>query len=96
MPTYSFTCESCEKSFDSFLTMSKSDEPLGEPCPECGVSGKVRKAYTSAPSMAIDDNHRIDKPHNVAGFADRIAEICDNAPAIPQKEKDRLRAKHCH
>ena len=96
MPTYSFYCECCGKSFDSFLTMSRCDEPLGEPCPECGVSGKVVKAYTSAPMSAIDTNHQIDRPHNVGGFSDRIEHICNNASAIPQKDRDRLRAKHCH
>ena len=86
MPTYSFSCESCEKSFDSFLTMSKSDEPLGEPCPECGESGKVVKAYTGVPSMGIDHNHRCDRP--IGGqFQERMQHIRDNHKALDKEAK---------
>ena len=89
MPTYSFSCGSCEKSFDSFLTMSKCEEPLGEACPECGESGKVIKAYTSAPSMGIDHNHRCDRP--IGGqFQERMQHIRDNHKALDKEAKQNL------
>jgi putative FmdB family regulatory protein len=84
MPTYSFTCESCEKSFESFLTMSKCDEPLGEPCPECGESGKVRKAYSGGFNVGIDHNHRCDRPIGGA-FQERMQHIADNYKALDKE-----------
>ena len=89
MPTYSFYCECCGKSFESFLTMSKSDDPLGEPCPLCGVSGKVVKAYLSAPRAAIDTNHRVDKPQGGA-FQERMQHIMDNHQALDKEARDNL------
>ena len=89
MPTYSFNCESCEKSFDSYLTMSKSDQPLGEPCPECGELDSVKKAYTSAPSMGIDHNHKVDKPQGGL-FQERMGHILDNAPALDKEARQNL------
>ena len=89
MPTYSFYCECCGKSFESFLTMSKCDEPLGEPCPKCGVSGRVVKAYLSAPSAMLDTNHIVDKPQGGA-FQERMQHIIDNAPALDKEAKANL------
>ena len=89
MPTYSFNCESCNKSFESFLTMSKSDEPLGEPCPECGVKGKVRKAYTSAPTAWMDSNYMVDKPQ-CGAFQERMQHILDNAVALDKGARENL------
>ena len=89
MPTYSFSCEICEKTFDSFLTMSKCDAPLNEPCPECGESGKVVKAYTGVPSMGIDHNHRVDKPIGGA-FQERMQEIHDNHQALDKQAKENI------
>ena len=89
MPTYSFSCESCEKSFDSFLTMSKSDEPLGEPCPECGVKGKVVKAYSGGFIVGMDSNYAVDKPQGGA-FQERMQHIMDNAVALDKGARENL------
>jgi len=89
MPTYSFSCGSCEKSFDSFLTMSKCEEPLGEACPECGESGKVVKAYTAAPTAWMDSNYMVDKPQG-GQFQDRMQHIMDNHQALDKEARDNL------
>ena len=46
---------------------------------------KSRKARLfTAPSMAIDDNHRIDKPHNANGFQD----VMERVTMQPVKEQN--------
>lgn len=46
MPTYEYTCESCENKFELLLKMSQSEEP--QACPECGVSPAKRQVSLSA------------------------------------------------
>lgn len=35
MPTYSYQCQYCKKTFDLFLKMKDNDKPTLEPCPYC-------------------------------------------------------------
>lgn len=94
MPFYSFYCNACEKTFDEMLTMSRRDEPLKNPCPECGAKGKIRKAFEEAPKMAIDWNHRIDRPHNVGGFSDAIQKVAESPSLKGTKYAKNLLDKH--
>lgn len=93
MPTYSFECNKCKKTFDVFVTMSKRDDALKEPCELCGEKGGVQRIYEGAPNMTIDYNHRIDRPHNVGGFRDAIQRVCES-PTLDRASKARLSAKH--
>ncbi len=40
MPTYEYSCSSCENQFDLFLKMSQCDEP--QVCPDCKSPAKKR------------------------------------------------------
>lgn len=35
MPMYEYQCRACGHVFDKLLSMSRKDEPKGEPCPNC-------------------------------------------------------------
>lgn len=35
MPNYGFMCEKCDHKWECFLSISKRDQPLIEPCPSC-------------------------------------------------------------
>lgn len=80
MPVYTFKCEDCGEFFDEINTMSKRDEPINNPCPKCSKSGKIRRAFDTV-NMSVDWNHRIDRPHNVNGFAERIEQVA-NSPSL--------------
>ena len=54
MPIYEYQCESCSHSFESFLSMSNMNEPLNEPCPECGKN-EVNKRVSKT-TMGVDMN----------------------------------------
>lgn len=47
MPTYDYKCAHCGYAFEKFLSISKRDEPLTEPCPSCNVGGQVEKMVAS-------------------------------------------------
>lgn len=94
MPTYSFSCSSCNESFDTYSTIANRDNPTNEPCPLCGKEKCVSRLYDTPPSMAMDYNHRIDRPHNVGGFRDAIERICE-APGVKGTQAEKtLRQKH--
>ena len=42
--------------------------------------------------MAIDDNHRIDKPHNANGFQDVMERV--NGAGVKEQNEKQLRDKH--
>ena len=54
MPTYDYRCEKCEHVFEAFLPMSRCDEPLGEPCPECGKKKCVVKCLSTGTGVIWD------------------------------------------
>ena len=49
MAFYSYKCDSCDHEFDMQLSMSESDKPLGEPCPECKEEGHVIRVFKPVP-----------------------------------------------
>lgn len=44
---YTYECEECGKQFDANVPMSENKRPLTEPCPLCGVQGKVFRVFNS-------------------------------------------------
>ena len=93
MPTYEYECRECNHQFESFQWVENRNLPTKEACPECGAK-KVKQGFFTAPSMGIDDNHRIDKPHNVGGFKETIQKICES-PAVKRTKYEKiLRDKH--
>ena len=57
MPIYEYYCEDteCNHNFEEVLSMSRRDEPLKKPCPECGK--KTIKKGVSATTMGADLNY---------------------------------------
>tara|TARA_R100000458_G_C8194789_1_gene187279 strand:- start:128 stop:415 length:288 start_codon:yes stop_codon:yes gene_type:complete len=93
MPTYEYQCKKCNHQFESFQWVDSRLQPTKEPCPSCAEKA-VKQGFFTAPSMAIDDNHRIDKPHNVNGFQDVMERVCNGAGVKNTKYEKELRAKH--
>jgi len=47
--TYEYKCDGCGESWDLVTTIAKRDDALDQPCPNCRVSGKVRRLLASVP-----------------------------------------------
>ncbi len=54
MPTYSFNCKSCDKNWDTFLTMENRDNPTKEKCPHC-LKKSVERCWMGG-SMSIQSD----------------------------------------
>tara|TARA_R100000458_G_C8198169_1_gene189557 strand:+ start:253 stop:552 length:300 start_codon:yes stop_codon:yes gene_type:complete len=54
MPTYEYNCEKCSNLFEKYLTVCERNEPVKEPCPECGEVGCVKKSVGGFPSVGVD------------------------------------------
>ena len=54
MPIYEYYCKDteCNHKFEEYLTISRMNEPLKKPCPECGK--KTVKKGVSATTMGVD------------------------------------------
>lgn len=48
MPTYDYGCTQCEHVWEAFLPLAKMDDPLHEPCPNCGAVNTIHK-FMGAP-----------------------------------------------
>lgn len=48
MPIYEYSCSQCETNFERILRMSLMEEPLSNPCPECGATGTIHQQATAA------------------------------------------------
>lgn len=48
MPIYEYSCKQCETAFEKLLKMSQMEEPLSNPCPECGAIGTITQQATAA------------------------------------------------
>jgi putative FmdB family regulatory protein len=72
MPLYSYGCENCDHEFYDVKKIEDRDQPLGEPCPNCGVTGGVQRRLTSARIVSgVGDFRR----HVPDVFKDRLREI---------------------
>jgi putative FmdB family regulatory protein len=71
MPTYPFQCKACDHKFEKVILISKRDEPLAEPCPECGETGKVERDW-SQNDVAICDPVRIGVRRPDKAFRDGV------------------------
>tara|TARA_R100000406_G_scaffold38909_1_gene25893 strand:- start:528 stop:818 length:291 start_codon:yes stop_codon:yes gene_type:complete len=93
MPTYEYECRECNHQFESFQWVDSRLKPTKEACPTCGKKA-VKQGFFTAPSMAMDTNHQIDKPHNTGGFADAMERVCQSPAVKGTKYEKRLRDKH--
>jgi putative FmdB family regulatory protein len=60
MPSYDYRCESCEKIWDDYKTVSTRDAPCKEKCPHCKKK-KVVRHIGEFPSTATDSTLTADK-----------------------------------
>lgn len=86
MPNYSFKCESCDHSFETFLKMAENDKPTKEPCPNCKKKKIVKNWSEQRNSVAYDTTLT---PSKVCGGAwnEVIERVKKKAP---QSMQDRL------
>ena len=97
MPTYEYECRECNYQFEAFHWIEDRMKPTKEKCKICG-STEVGLGYIStngsAPAMKMDDNMRIDKPHNTNGFQEAMERVCNGAGVKGTKYEKQLRDKH--
>lgn len=93
MPTYEYQCKKCNHQFESFQWVDSRLKPTKEPCPSCSEIS-VKQGFFTAPSMKMDENMRIDKPHNANGFQDVMERVCNGAGVKGTQYEKQLRDKH--
>ena len=87
MPLYEYHCESCKHSFEELLNVSKRNEPIKTPCPECGED-KVKKGI-SVPITGADATITLDKM--CPGFTKKMEQI-SNSPVVGREGKKNIMA----
>ena len=99
MPTYQYECRECNYQFESFSWVEDRMKPTKEKCKICG-SKEVGLGYIStngsAPAMRMDDNQRIDKPHNTNGFQDVMERVANAAGVKGTQYEKHIRDKHMY
>ena len=97
MPTYEYECRECNYQFEAFHWVDDRKQPEKDCCPKCGKK-RIKLGYVttngSAPAMKMDDNMRIDKPHNTNGFQEAMERVCNGAGVKGTKYEKQLRDKH--
>tara|TARA_Y100000296_G_scaffold84371_1_gene117519 strand:+ start:845 stop:1144 length:300 start_codon:yes stop_codon:yes gene_type:complete len=64
MPTYDYTCEKCNYTFESVHTISDRNKPCKKSCPSCGEKS-VKKTWAGCtPGLASDSTLTPDKKTN--------------------------------
>ena len=87
MPIYEYHCESCEFEFEELLPVSKRDEPLESPCPECNEKN-IRKGI-SVRLTGADANLTLEK--QCPGFTKKMEQIA-NSPVVNKDARKNIMA----
>ena len=77
MPTYEYLCDTCDHYFTNNLSISRMNEPEGDPCPNCAELN-IKKVMMTAP--AIGDAVRLHVRRPDEGFKDVLRKIHDQTP----------------
>ena len=92
---YEYSCLECKDVWEEILPMSKAEHPIKKKCPQCGAKkGNVYRHFSSAPSMKMDANYKIDSPHNEGGFQDAMRRMVESPGVKGTPEAEILKAKH--
>ena len=87
MPMYEYYCESCEHQFEELLSVSKRDDPINEPCPNC--KEKTVKKGVSITVMGADATLTLEK--QCPGFKKKMDEIA-KSPVVNRAAKKNIEA----
>ena len=82
---YLFECEECSGSFEANLPMDDNKRPLSEPCPLCGVEGKVFRNFSNA-GIGFQSETSLEGMSKKAGqgWKDTLSRIHDKAGSKSQ------------
>lgn len=82
MPTYSYRCTNCDKTFDAFHSMMCSDP---QNCPECGAIGKK---LMSASSVIFKGSGFYSTDYRDSGYLEAKRNDSDNAASTSSAKSD--------
>ena len=92
---YEYKCKECKEIWEEVLPMSKFDKPTKNKCPHCDTKiGSVYRHISTAPSMKMDANFKVDEPHNEGGFQEAMRRVVESPGVKGTPEADRIKAKH--
>ena len=95
MPIYEYACKECKIVWEEDRKVSACLVPTNKKCPHCNAKrGSIYRHHSSAPSMKMDANYKIDQPHNQGGFQEAMKRIVDSPGVKGTKEAEILKSKH--
>jgi len=77
MPTFSYRCGSCQRTFELFLKIGENGIPVVEPCPYCHQT-RVQQTITSAVPLA--DPYSVGRYHHTDEWRSILKGIKDKNP----------------
>ena len=95
MPIYEYACKECEVVWEQVRKIKDCLVPTNKKCPHCDAKrGSIYRHFSSAPSMKMDANYKIDQPHKQGGFQEAMKRIVDSPGVKGTPEAEKLKAKH--
>lgn len=88
MPIYEYECDECMHQFEDIQSMSNDMVPCGEPCPECGKNGSIRKSFRTAPTGTSDSTMTPDK--KTGGRWSEMMDRVKNSGQVPKRYHENL------
>ena len=78
MPSYEFRCDSCGYTFVRVTKIDDRNDPLSEPCPDCGIDeNTIYRIYCHAGIIGVD-TLKADKRMDQSGVQNALERIRDN------------------
>ena len=95
MPNYEYACKECKEVWEEMRKVADCLVPTNKKCPHCSAKrGSVYRHFSSAPSMKMDANYKIDQPHNQGGFQEAMKRVVNSPGVKGTPEAEILKAKH--
>jgi putative FmdB family regulatory protein len=77
MPYYDYACSHCDTNFELNLSMNRREEPLLQPCPDCGTNGTITQIIGAT---AIGDPIRLGVKRPDGGWNDVLSKVKEAHP----------------
>lgn len=77
MPTYEYSCSSCENKWEESHKISERKTPESLPCPKCGAKTVTQGIFTAPP---FGDPVRLGLIKPNSGFKEVIAKVKERSP----------------